>query len=321
MRAVVYDRYGAPDVLHLDDLPRPVPAAGEVLVEVHAATVNRTDAGYRSGKPWIARAFSGWRGPKHRVTGGEFAGVVVEAGADVTRFAVGDRVFGVNIETFGAHAEYMTMRADGAIAAMPDGVSFVEAAAVPDGVVLANNYLTKSALGPGRTLCVYGASGSIGTAAVQLAKESGAHVTAVCTAETLELLQRLGADEVIDHRAVDFTTLGRQWDVIVDAVGKRSFRQCRRSLAPGGVYFHTELGFLWTNPIVGLLTARTPGRRAPFAVPFYRTPDIELVAGLMAAGRFQAVIDRTYPLEQIVEAHRFVETATKVGNVVITIRD
>jgi len=321
MRAVLHDAYGGPEVLRIDDVPRPTIGPDEVLVEVHASTVNRTDTGYRSATPWIARAYSGWRRPTHRITGAEFAGVVVDIGGEVTRFATGDRVFGVNIETFGAHAEHMRMRAGGAIARIPDGVSFEAAAAVSDGVVLANNYVTKSALAPGRSLCVYGASGSIGTAAVQLAKESGAHVTAICTADTLDLLRRLGADDVIDHRAVDFTALGRRWDVIIDAVGKRSFRQCRRSLTPGGVYFHTELGFLWTNPLLALAIGWTPGRTAPFAVPHYRTADIELVARLMAEGRFQAVVDRTYPLDQIVDAHRFVETGTKVGNVVITVRD
>ncbi len=321
MRAVVQDRYGKPEVLRIEAVERPAPLPGEVLVAVHASTVNRTDTGFRSAKPWISRAFSGWRGPKHRITGAEFAGVVVEAAGDVTDFAVGDRVFGVNIESFGAHAEYMRMRAAGAIARLPDGISFDEGAAVSDGVVLANNYLQRCALGPDRTICVYGASGSIGTAAVQLARQTGAHVTAVCTSDTLDLVRSLGADEVFDHAAIDFTTLGRKWDVILDAVGKRSFRQCRTSLTKHGIYFNTELGFLWANPLIAVVTRWLPGRSAPFPIPRYGKPDIESVAALLADGRFRAVIDRRYPLEQIADAHRFVETATKIGNVVITIAE
>ena len=321
MRAAVHDRYGPPEVLRIERVLRPVPAAGEVLVEVHASTVNRSDTGFRSARPWVSRAFSGWRRPKHRVTGAEFAGVVVEVAADVADFVVGDRVFGVNGETYGAHAEYMTMRAAGAIVRLPDGVTFDEGAAMCDGMVLADTYVSRSALAPGRSVCIYGASGSIGTAAVQLAAVTGARVTAVCTAETMELVRSLGADEVYDHRAVDFTTLGRQWDVIIDAVGKRSFRQCRRSLSPGGVYFNTDLGYLWSNPLVALATKVLPGRNAPFPLPVYRKDRIERLAALVAEGRYRAVIDRRVPLDQIVAASHHVETATKIGNVVITVRE
>jgi NADPH:quinone reductase-like Zn-dependent oxidoreductase len=307
-------------VLHVDDVPRPVPTGDQVLVAVHHSTVTRTDIAFRAGTPYLTRAFSGWRTPKHTVTGSEFAGVVAEVGPDVTEFTVGERVFGANVRTYGAHAEFMTIPQGDAITKVPDGISLADATAVPDGVVLALPYLRWAELGHRHRILVYGASGSIGTAAVQLAKhEFGAHVTAVCTADTLDLARSLGADEVIDHRATDFTRNGQTYDVILDAVGKRTFRQCRRSLTPKGVYLNTDLGFLCQNPLIALATSRLPIRRMAFPLPRYRKADIELAARMLAAGTYRPVVDRSYPLDDIVAANEYVATATKVGNVVIDI--
>jgi NADPH:quinone reductase-like Zn-dependent oxidoreductase len=320
MRAATHATYGPPSVLHIDDVPRPTPIGDQVLVAVHHSTVTRSDIAFRAGKPYVTRAVSGLRRPKHTITGSEFAGVVAEIGADVTQFAVGDRVFGANVRTYGAHAEFMTIPEGDAITKVPDGVSLAGAAAVPDGVVLALPYLRWADLGPQHRILVYGASGSIGTAAVQLAKhEFGAHVTAVCTAETLELARSLGADEVLDHRVTDFTKIGETYDIVFDAVGKRTFRECRRLLVPKGVFLNTDLGFLWQNPFIALATSRLPMRRMAFPLPHYRKADLELAARMLVAGTYRPVVDRSYPLDEIIAANAFVETATKVGNVVVDV--
>ncbi len=230
MRAAVHDRYGEPDVLHVEDVPRPVPAADEVLVEVHMATVNRTDCGFRLPRPFFVRFFSGLRRPKYRTLGTEFAGVVVDKGASVTAFDVGDRVFGVN-ERFGAHAEFMAIRQDVSIATMPDDSTFTEMAGVADGGILAMTCLDWSGLQAGQRILIYGASGAIGTSAVQLAKHLGAHVTAVCNTANVAVVSSLGPDVVIDYTATDFTATGETYDVVFDAVGKSSFRTCRQPRA------------------------------------------------------------------------------------------
>ena len=220
MRAVVHTRFGPPEVLHLTEIPRPVPGPGDVLVRVHSTTVNRTDCGLRSATPWIARFFTGWLRPRHPVLGTEFAGVVEVVGADVKGFVPGDRVFGVNANRLGAHAEYLSLPEQAPIATIPDGLSFDEAAAVCDGMVLGLMLLRSAEVRPGRRIVVYGASGSIGTAALQLAKVLGAHVTAVVDTRHVGLAHDLGADEVVDRLTTDFTHLGRRWDAIIDSVGK-----------------------------------------------------------------------------------------------------
>ncbi len=324
MRAAVHDRYGAPDVLRLETLERPVPDADQVLIRIHATTVNRTDCGFRSGQPVIVRAFSGLRRPKFRILGNEFAGVVEETGSAVTDLAVGDRVFGVDQDTFGANAEYTCVRQDAPLATMPEGMSFEEGAAMCDGFILALTCLRGADLQRGQRILIYGATGSIGTAAVQLAHDMGAHVTAVADTRNLDLVRSLGADEVIDRFAEDFAKNGQTYDVVFDAVGKSNFGHCRRSLTPRGRYVTTDLGRFWHNPPLVLLTSLTSrihGRRAMLPIPKYRQREVLMLKEMFAAGRYRAVIDRTYPLEQIVEATRFVETEQKVGNVVVTVVD
>ena len=316
MRAVVHDRYGPPEVLRLEDVERPVPEADQVLVRIHATTVTRTDCGVRSAEVVISRFFTGLLRPKERIRGLELAGVVEEVGADVTRFAVGDRVFGVRS---GAHAEYVCVREEGALAPIPDGVSFEEAAAVCDGAALALACLRKAGPLEGRSVVVYGASGSVGTAGVQLAKHFGAHVTAVCTAKNVELVRSLGADAVVDYTREDFTRNGKTYDVVFDAVGKHSFRRSRRSLKPGGVFVETDLGFMWHAPLLVLVTKWAGTRKVRVGITRYSKQDVLLLEELLEAGRYRAVIDRTYPLEDVVEATRYVETGQKTGNVVVRV--
>ena len=316
MRAVVHDRYGPPDVLRIREVPDPVPQPHEVLVRVHASTVTRSDCGFRGADPFFSRIFTGLRRPKRTIVGMELAGVVEGVGEDVTEFAVGDRVFGLR---GGANAELDCVREQGALAHMPDGLSFVEAAPLSDGPSIAQACLRKADLRAGRTIVVYGASGAIGTAAVQIAKAAGARVTAVCDTARLEVVRALGADEVLDYTREDFTRTGATYDVILDAVGKHSFRRCRNALRPGGLYIETDLGFLWHVPALALLTRWIGSKRVTLPIPKYTKEDVEFVKGLVEAGRYRAVVDRTYPLEQVVEATRYVEAGHKTGNVVLTL--
>jgi NADPH:quinone reductase-like Zn-dependent oxidoreductase len=319
MKAIVHTRYGGPDVLSVQDVPRPVPADDEVLVRVHATTVNRTDCGFRSATPWFARFFTGWRSPRHQILGNEFAGEVVEIGAAVTELAVGDRVFGVDQRTFGANAEYKTIRERDPITTMPAGLTFAEAAAVPDGFVLGRTCLTAAGVGRGTRLMVYGASGSIGSAAVQLAKHLGAEITAVCDTPGLEAVRSLGPVRVIDYTQEPFLEPGVRYDVILDAVGKLSFRRVRRSLTPDGVYATTDLGWMWHQPLLSIATRFVGRQRAMLPLPAYRKEHVLLVKALLEAGEYRPVIDRRYPLEDAVEATRFVERGRKIGNVVLEV--
>lgn len=313
----MHDRYGPPEVLRIADVARPVPKDDEVLIRIHAATVSRTDTALRAGEPFFSRFITGLRRPRRRILGSDLAGVVEAAGATVSEFAAGDRVFGINPWRFGTHAELLCMRAGGALGAMPAGMSFDEAAAVCDGAILALNALRTANLRKGQRILVYGASGSIGTAGVQLSRHFGADVTAVCHTRNVELARSLGADEVIDHTREDFTKNGRTYDAILDAVGNLTFRQCRGSLARGGVYLATD-GL--RNLYLSAWTARVGDKRVRFSIPpRFTKQDVVFLKQLIEEGRYRAVIDRRYPLEQVVEATRYVETKQKTGNVVLTV--
>ena len=324
MRAVVYDRYGPPDVLRIDDVERPVPTNDEVLVRIHATTVSRSDCGTRSANAssgplisLLSRLYSGLRRPKRRILGSEFAGEIESIGAAAAGFAVGDRVFGTSAGAFGAHAEFLCIRASRAIAHKPGVMTFEEAAAVCDGAILALTCLRQTDLGKGRTVLIYGASGSMGTAAVQLAKHFGADVTAVCSGKNVDLVRALGADRVIDYTREDFARNGETYDVIFDAVGKLSFRRCKASLNPRGVFLPTD--GLW-NLILVPLTARFGDKRVLFTIPpRFTKSDVLFLKDLIESGKYRAVIDRTYPLEDVVVATRYVETERKTGNVVLTV--
>jgi NADPH:quinone reductase-like Zn-dependent oxidoreductase len=310
VRAVVHDRYGPPEVLRVDDVERPSPKDDEVLVRVHATTVTRTDIHMRQARPILWRFMLGFRRPRRRILGLEFAGVVEQAGAAVTQLGVGDRVFGLRN---GSHAEYICVREQGLIARIPDGLAF-EQACVCDGMSQGLGGLRTGKVGPGTRLLVYGASGSLGTAAVQLAGKLGAHVTAVCDARNVELVRSLGADEVIDYEHEDFTTNGKTYDVVLDAVGKHSFFRSRGSLVPGGLYVATDR--LYNFPLA-FLTRWFGRRRVMFDVRGYEREDVALLQELLEAGEYTPVIDRTYPLEQVVEATHYVESWQKTGNVVL----
>jgi NADPH:quinone reductase-like Zn-dependent oxidoreductase len=319
VRAVVHDRYGPPEVLRIEDVQRPIPREDEVLVRIRATSVTRSDAHLRAGTPFVQRLQSGLRRPKRRILGHELAGEVVRVGSAVTEFQVGDRVFGalpyLALRT-GSHAEYMAIPERWPLARIPDELTFEQAAGVADGAFLALNGMRPVHV-DGKDVLVYGASGSIGTAAVQLAKFFGAHVTAVCNRKNVELVRSLGADEVIDYEREDFTKNGKTYDVIFDAVGKHSFRRCKGSLRPGGVYLPTD-GF--RNIFLWLVHKRFGGKKVVFELPpRYRKEDAELIAELLESGRYTPVIDRVYPLDDVVEATRYVETQQKTGNVVLTL--
>jgi NADPH:quinone reductase-like Zn-dependent oxidoreductase len=316
MKAVICDRYGPPEVLRIEDVERPVPRPDEVLVRIRATTVNRSDTETRQGSPAVARLLTGLRRPRHRILGTELAGEVEAVGSGVTEFKPGDAVFGVRAWKFGAHAEFVCMRESAALAPKPEGVSFEEAAAVCDGVILALMGLRPADVRKGRSILVYGASGSIGTAAVQLSRYFGADVTAVCGTKNLELLGSLGADRVIDYTQEDFTRNGQTYDVIFDAVGKHSFGRCRDSLNPGGIYLATDC---LHNLLLAQWT-RFGDKKVIFPIPpRYTKQDVLFLKGLLEAGQYRAVIDRRYPLADVVEASRYVDTGQKTGNVVLTV--
>jgi NADPH:quinone reductase-like Zn-dependent oxidoreductase len=319
MRAVVHDRYGPPDVLRVGDVEQPVPDDDEVLVSVHASTVTRGDAmGVRSVEYRFTRLFTGIRRPRRTDFGSEFAGRVAEIGAAVTELQVGDEVFGIE---GGASAEYVTVQEGGVIAPKPTGLTYGEAAAIPDGSLLALTCLRPAGPPKGKSFLVYGAAGSVGTAAVQLlAHHLEADVTAVCDTKDVELVRSLGARDVIDRLREDFTKNGRTYDVIFDAVGKHSFRRCRRSLNPGGVYVTMDLGFLYHVPLAALITRFVGSKRAKLGIGRYTKTDLLLVKELVEQGKYRPVIDRSYELDEIVEAVRYVESGQKAGNVVLRVQ-
>jgi NADPH:quinone reductase-like Zn-dependent oxidoreductase len=319
MRAVVYDRYGPPEVLRIDEVDRPAPKDNEVLIRIRAATVSRTDTGLRSAELFASRFISGLLRPRRRILGSDLAGEVEAVGATVTEFKVGDHVFGINPWKFGTHAEFICMPENAALAHMPAGMAFDEAAAVCDGAILALNALRPAHIRQGQRILVYGASGSIGTAGVQLARSFGADVTAVCKTKDFELVKSLGADEVIDYTQEDFTKNGHLYDVIFDSVGKQSFSGCRDSLERGGFFVATDH---LHNLVLALWTARIGDKHVLFPIPpKFTKQDVVFLKELIEAGKYRAVIDRRYPMEEVIEASRYVETKQKTGSVVLTITD
>jgi NADPH:quinone reductase-like Zn-dependent oxidoreductase len=330
MKAAVCTRYGPPERVRIEQVEVPTPQDDQLLVRVRATTVNRTDCGYRAANPFVIRFFSGLRRPKMPIFGTEFAGDVVGKGKDVTRFQAGDRVLGWCEGTFGAHAEYMTVRADRPLTMpIPEGLSYVEAAPSTEGSHYALSVFHSTGLKAGDSILVYGATGSIGSAAVQLAKAKGLKVTAACGTANLDLVKSLGADRVIDYQTEDFTKDPERYDLVYDAVGKHSFFKCRHLLKPKGIYVATDRPllhkpfmfvpvFAWWFLLTGI-TKMMRGRRQMFAQPRTDPEGLKWLREQILSGAFKPVIDRTYPLDQIVEAYRFVETGQKIGNVVIEV--
>jgi NADPH:quinone reductase-like Zn-dependent oxidoreductase len=319
MKAAVHTRYGPPDVVRVVDVPTPTPRDNEVLVKVQATTVNRTDCGFRGAKPFFVRVFTGLVRPRVRILGNEFAGQVQAIGSGVTSFAVGDRVFGYDDTRFGAHAQYLTIGEDASLARIPASLTYAEAVPATEGSHYALAGIEKAKIRAGQRVLVNGGTGAIGSAAVQLLASRGVQVTAVCDTTHLELVRRLGAERVIDRTIEDFTQDAQRYDVVFDAVGKSSFGRCRRLLEPRGVYLSTDLGPGAQNPFLALVTPVLPGKSVLFGFPRHNQAMMNYFKELMESGLFRPVIDRSYPLDEIVDAYRYVETGQKIGNVVIIV--
>ena len=321
MKAVVNDRYGSPNILKIQQVPKPQPKPNEVLISVHATTVSRTDCGIlRAQPPLIGRLMTGLLRPKFSVLGMDFAGKVEAVGADVTLFKPGEPVFGLSPDHYGAHAEYLCVSEKGPITTMPAGAHFKEVV-VCEGAWYANTYLHRFGLKPGHKILIYGASGAIGTAAVQLAKIYGAKVTAVVASRHVDLAKSLGADHVINYTVEDFTQIGETFDFVLDAVGKATFFHCRRLLKPRGVYSATDLGPWWQNLMLATWFSITGRNTVVLPMPKNDQKFVGWLKHRIEAGEFRAVIDREFPFEDIIDAYRFVETSQKTGIVVINVRE
>jgi NADPH:quinone reductase-like Zn-dependent oxidoreductase len=323
VKAAVITRYGSPDVISIAEVPKPTPEAGEVLIRVRAATVNRTDCGELRPHPFFARLFYGLSRPRRTIFGMDFAGEVEAVGGGAMSFKAGDRVFGMcSARRNGAQAEYVCVPETGAIATMPAGMQFEEAV-VCEGAYYADPSMKRLGVGPGHRILIYGASGAIGTAALQLAKSYGAEVTAVVATRHLELVRSLGADRAIDYTVEDVTRIGETFDFVLDAVGKASFIRYRRLLKPGGVFSATDVGPWWQNLPLVLWSAITGSHRVVIPLPERASAHafVGFLKARMEAGQFRAVIDRRYPLTAIADAYRYVETGQKTGIVVIDVTD
>lgn len=319
MKASVYIKYGPPEVAKLMGVPDPLPKENEILVKVYASSVNRTDSGFRSAEYFISRFWSGLLRPKCQILGCEFSGIVEQIGKAVTTFNKGDKVFGFNDKTFGGHGEYLTIAETGAVTLMPDNISFEEAAVLTEGAHYALVDIRAAKIKPGQNVLVYGATGAIGSAAVQLLKHFDAIVTAVCNSKNIALVKSLGADAVIDYQTQDFTKTGNKFDFIFDAVGKSSFQQCKPLLTEKGIYISTELGKNGENLFYALTTPIWGGKRLLFPIPSITKEDVIFLKHLVQKGEYKSVLDRIYKLDQIVEAYTYVESGQKTGNVVLKI--
>lgn len=314
MKALPADRYGTPRDLRLREMPAPAPGPGEILVRVEASTVNRTDTATLRAHPFFARLMTGLFRPRFAVFGMEFAGAVEGTGAGVTRFRAGDRVFGLSPDRFGAHAEFVALPADGAVAPMPEGMKPAEAV-VCEGAWYAHGSV--GMLTNGQDCLIYGASGAIGTAAVQLAKARGARVVAVTGPRHLELARALGADRVLDYTTGEVAEIDTRFDLIMDAVGHTSYFAWRHLLKPGGVYRATDLGPWWTNIWLGLWSWLTGSGRVSVPFPADAPGFVSGLRELMARGDYRGIFDRVYPFERIAEAYAYVEGGQKTGIVAI----
>lgn len=317
MNAILYEQYGGPEVLHLREIPRPVPRKNEILIKIRATSVTSSEAMMRQGKPYFGRLVLGLTRPRRQILGLEYAGEVVGVGAAAQMFQIGTRVFGFTGFRCGGYAQYTCVPESGSVLPMPRNVSFEEAVALVDGPTTALFFLNKAKIKPAERILIYGASGSIGTAAVQLAAGIGAEVTAVCSAANFELVRSLGARQVIDYRTDDFTRRSETYDVIFDTLGKTSFANSKRSLKKGGRYLVTVMS---PQAIAQtLLTSIAGDKKAIFALSIEKTAELQRIKELVEQAKHRPVIDRCYPLDRIGEAHAYVDTGRKKGNVVIRV--
>ncbi len=318
MKAAINMEYGAPEVVRIMEIDKPEPKDNEIRLKVHASTVNRTDCGFRSAEYFISRFWSGLLKPRNKTLGCEFAGQIDTVGKNVKSRKVGDKIFGFNDVRFGGHAEYMILNENDAFAPMPAGFTYETAAALTEGAHYALCNIRAAKVRSKHHVLVYGATGAIGSAAVQLLKFFGATVMAVCNTKNVEFVKSLGADKVIDYTEEDFTKTDQVFDFVFDAVGKSSFKQCKPLLKKKGIYISTELGKNAENIFLALFTPICGGKKVLFPLPSITRKDVEFLKELAETGMFKPVIDRQYPLEQIVEAYKYVETGQKTGNVIIS---
>jgi NADPH:quinone reductase-like Zn-dependent oxidoreductase len=321
MKAIVRTKYGSPDVLEIKDIEKPAPKDNEVLIKVYAATVNRTDCGILWGKPFIIRFFTGLSKPKSPITGTDFAGEIEAVGKNVVSYKIGDRVFGFDDNGLGSHSRYMTIREDRPFAIMPENFNYMQAAASLEGAHYAYNFIKKVDLKSGQKVLVNGATGAIGSAAVQLLKYFGLYVTAVCNTKNIELVKSLGADKITDYENQDFTQDNEKYDFVFDAVGKSTFSKCKPLLKKRGTYISSELGPKKENPFLALITPLMGGKKVKFPFPTDIKGSIVFIKDLIEREKFKPVIDRMYSLDDIAEAFNYVASGQKTGNVVIALEN
>lgn len=317
MTAAVYANYGAPEVLQIKTVAKPSPKAHEILIKIHATGVSSGDCRLRRADPFAVRFLFGLFKPKKGILGGILAGEVVQVGEAVTKYRVGDRVFGMTGMDFGAYAEFKSLPETASLTKIPEGISYAAAAAIPFGGLTALHFIQKAKIQPGQKVLIYGASGAVGTAAVQLAKHFGAEVTGVCGRSNVDMVKSIGANQVIDYTQTDFSTLGERFDVVFDTVGKALVSSQLKVLKENGLLIQGA-----ANPsqmLQGAWAGMTSKRKIISGVIKETAEGMDFLAGLMKSGRLKAVIDKTYPLAQIVEAHRYVDAGHKKGNVVVQI--
>jgi NADPH:quinone reductase-like Zn-dependent oxidoreductase len=319
VRAVTRSEYGDPDVLTVAEIPTPTPAADEVLVRVHATTVNRTDCGILQAKPFVIRLFTGLRRPKSRVPGTDFAGEVVQTGSAVTDFAIDDGVWGFDDNGLASQAQFLTIRQDAAIAKIPPAIDNAQAAASAEGAHYALNFMKRARYVPGQRVCVYGATGAIGSAAVQLVVAQGSEVTAFCRGEHADIVRQLGARTVVDYTTRDLATYRDRFDLVFDAVGKSTFAASKHLLGDNGRYVSSELGPGGQNVYLPLTTRLRSGPKVDFPIPTGGRSTILHMTRLLADGRYRPLIDRHFPVEDVRQAYEYVLTGQKLGNVILDI--